>query len=156
MIKFQKKRSSKITPWTRFPGGETKRRNGRCLRSFRLRGQRPLTLEQSPVAIPPPWWWWWKRMAMRDAPKKKDACCCRRFKPSQSIRFEVDPITFANGTPFSLSLCWAVVEPPTRQSRSCYVCREGVNDSPTNRHEIYISAKRLIERSKETQGFFEN
>lgn len=41
---------------------------------------------------------------MRDAPKKKDACCCRRFKPSQSIRFEVDPITFANGTPFSLSL----------------------------------------------------
>ncbi|KAG9433154.1 hypothetical protein HZU67_05122 [Apis mellifera carnica] len=46
-----------------------------------------------------------RRMAMRDAPKKKDACCCRRFKPSQSIRFEVDPITFANGTPFSLSLC---------------------------------------------------
>lgn len=57
------------------------------------------------------------------------------FKASQSIRFEVDPITFANGAP-PLS---AVVELPTRQTRSGYVCR----GSTTRNHEIHISSKRL-------------
>lgn len=112
-----------------------KRQNRRCLRSSRTRSTSSYPrIVASRDSTPG-----WRRMAMRDAPKKKDACCCRRFKPSQSIRFEVDPITFANGTPFSLSLFSRRRAADT--SITIVLRVSGGGQRLANGHEIYISAK---------------